>query len=87
MEFLKFNAGGQWTLEKKADRPADDDFMSYKNVDRAGELPKDYGRKGWLHNNSNTRPPRVKSKHRMEGKVPNPMSSATVANNPGKGVN
>lgn len=85
-EELRFNKGGQWELVKtKAnDYPPGLDYMSYRNPDLQGYLPKDLGTKGSLHNVSNTRPPRTTGKKKMEAKVPMPVRSAFADRNPGK---
>lgn len=91
MELLKIAANGQWTLEKQSPSPEyktspDNNYLSYNRHTAEGRLPVDYGRKGSVHNSSNTRPPRTVSPDKMKGKIPTPTSSARDDNNPGVGA-
>jgi hypothetical protein len=85
MEFLKFNSGGQWTLEKSSEFSGDkdEDYMSYRSRSIDGRLPEDHGHRGELHNVGTVRAPRKLSEHKMEGKVPTPIKSAARDRSPG----
>lgn len=85
MEFIKIASNGQWTLHKtKANGFSSDyDYMSYRK--KTGELKQDFGHKGELHHFGSVRPPKGTGKNKMMGKVPQPISSAKAAENPGIG--
>ena len=84
MEQLTFNSLGQWTLTKSVanGEPADADYNSYRTSSHEGELPKDYGRKGWAH--MGTGVPKKQSKNKMEAKVTQPIRSYYSENHPGQ---
>jgi uncharacterized membrane protein YcaP (DUF421 family) len=99
MEVLKIEANGQWSLVEKQEAPKvdpkslallppkpDKPYLSYKDSDLQGNLREDHGRKGWLHNSSNSRPPRQQSKEHMQGKMPTPIKDFKGETNPGIGV-
>ena len=74
MEYTTFNALGQWSLSK-----AKLDYNDFKGR-KDGQLPKDVGTKGMLHNTLRMKP--HMSQHKMEGKVPTPKISSYASRNP-----
>jgi len=94
MEFLKFNAQGQWSLHKVYNEPPKDanklnntPFKSYSSATATGQLHEDRGFRGALHDfggGKRPKPEGVKSR-RNWGKPPHVMDSVYNDQNPGEG--
>jgi hypothetical protein len=99
-EVLKFNKGGQWSLEKQAKPPysspeggistprqgyAGDNFKAYRST--TGQLREDHDTKGELHGNpNNKRAPKQGLPIKHHGKPASLLPSAAANTNPGLGV-
>ena len=100
MEYLTFNSGGQWALNKS--RPPysspeggistpreqgepGNDFRAYRST--TGQLREDHGQKGQVHGQpGNKRAPKQGQARRNWGKVPALLPSAAANTDPGLGV-
>ena len=101
MEYLTFNSGGQWTLEKSA-RPSysspeggistprvqgepGNDFKAYRST--TGQLREDHGQKGQMHGNPNNKSgPKKGLPAKHWGKPANMLPSSAANSEPGLGV-
>jgi len=101
MEWLTFNSGSQWTLNKSAKPPYSspeggistpripnqpgNDFKAYQST--TGQLREDHGTKGSVHGNpGNKRAPKQGQARRNWGKPASLLPSAASSNDPGLGV-
>jgi hypothetical protein len=95
MEHITFAKNGQWTLHKHLLEPkgvegsaTDKPYKTYASSNREGNLPKDFGQKGTLHNfnQGNTPKPEGRMNPRKVGKDHHKMNSVFEARNPGTGT-
>jgi hypothetical protein len=70
IETITYAKNGQWSLDKTKEnhQAVDADFLSYKNMDREGSLPKNYGQRGTLHGNPPGRSHQM-SDNKLKGKT------------------
>jgi hypothetical protein len=98
-EYLSFQKNGQWELHKATndhtgdqmapkdmDKPGNKPYKVYNGADLTGQLPKDIGQKGTLHDtNGGLRPKAEHPNYKNVGKPNRPMDSYYTARNPGVG--
>ena len=99
-EYLTFNSGSQWTLNKSAKPPYSspeggistprenepgNDFKAYRST--TGQLTEDHDTKGELHGQpGNKRAPKQGQARRNWGKPANLLPSSAANSDPGLGV-
>lgn len=81
MEYLEFNSGSQWSLNKTSD-PTKRNFNDYHSANRGGELPVDRGTKGHLGYTQNTKRANQMSPEKMDRKMPTPKISSYHSRHP-----
>ena len=84
METITYAKNGQWSLEKTINnhQPANADFLSYKNMDKEGSLPKDNGQRGTLHGNPPAKTHQMSEK-KLKGKTTIATRSQVSDTHPG----
>lgn len=97
-EYLSFNKSGQWELHKATNandgtdkEPKSDyskqgqDYKVYSGNNLNGDLPKDHGQKGTLHDTNGGKRPKNQTNWDKVGKPSREMESVYNARNPGVG--
>lgn len=97
-EYLTFNKSGQWELHKatndndgaekepKSDyKPGSKKFQTFGGANLQGDLPKDFGQKGNLHDTGGGVRPKNQTNWEKVGKPIKPMESQFNSRNPGVG--